>query len=185
MGVPGVTGKPATEAGSLHRGASRLRATPSCRNGYQNMGRVGKKNRKKILKRILILFRLWQLLAFALLAGCKEDLGEHLQSGRVLALQGLQGRWVGPVVATDPSCGATTSGLMTIGEKGFGFDPFGSSAVVKGSVTDGHLSGTLIREGADHRNLSLIFDGVASGSESINGTLQSGRCRWTVILHRG
>ena len=126
----------------------------------------------------------WSLLI--LLVGCEGDLGERLQSGQVLALQGLQGRWVGPVVPADPNCGSSTQGLMSIGENGFGFDPFQSTTVIRGEVTkDGHLSGKLIRQGGDHQNLSITFEGVASRSEAINGTLLSSRCRWTVALHRG
>ena len=147
-----------------------------------------KEDQKRVLHASGTRLRRWvpQLLIIVLMVGCDEDLGEHLQSGRVLALHGLQGRWVGPVVAKEPNCGATTNGLMTIGEDGFGFDPFSSTAVINGGVAaDGHLSGTLVREGADHRKLSLGFEGMASEPGTITGVLQSGRCRWSVTLHRG
>jgi hypothetical protein len=122
----------------------------------------------------------------ALLIGCEGDLGERLQSGRVLALNGLQGRWTGAVVPNDPACGSATQGLMSIGKNGFGFDPFESTTVIQGEVgKDGHLHGTLVRQGPEHQNLSISFDGMASESETISGTLQSGRCHWTVTLHRG
>jgi hypothetical protein len=129
-------------------------------------------------------------LTIVLTAGCERDLGERLQSGRVLAWQGLQGRWVGPVVPADKSCGATAQGLMSIGEKGFAFDPFQSTTVIQGAVgKDGHLTATLTRQGGDHQNLSVRFEGTASGagseSETIDGTLVSGRCHWKVTLHRG
>ncbi len=158
----------------------RLRATPSCRNGYQNLGRVGKNNLKKILQQLV-----WGFLAISVIA-CHSELSEHLQSGQVLALNGLQGRWVGPVAPTTPSCGPTTQGLMSIGKNGFGFDPFQSTAIIKGDISEGgHLSGRLVRQGGDRQDVSIQFDGAASGSDAINGTLQSGRCRWAVSLHRG
>jgi hypothetical protein len=126
----------------------------------------------------------------ALIAGCEGDLGERLQSGRVLAWQGLQGRWVGPVAPADKSCGATTKGLMSIGDKGFAFDPFQSTTVIQGAVgKDSRLSGNLTRQGGDHQNLLVSFDGSVSGTgsetEAIEGTLVSGRCHWKVTLHRG
>jgi hypothetical protein len=122
------------------------------------------------------------------IAACDGDVGERLQSGRVLALHGLQGRWVGPVVPADGSCGPTTQGLMSIGAKGFGFDPFQSTTVIQGVVDkDGHLIGNLTRQGADRHDLSVSFEGSASmtGAEAIDGTLVSGRCRWKVTLRRG
>jgi hypothetical protein len=168
--------------------ASRLRSAPSCRNGYQKLGQVGKRNLKKILDGRLsrVPMTICGLLVLVLVGACKADLGEPLQSGQVLALHGLQGRWVGPVVPTERACGPATQGLMTIGERGFGLDPFQSTAVIRGEVgNDGHLSGSLIRQGAEHQNLSIAFEGMAAGSDAISGTLQSGRCRWTVTLHRG
>jgi hypothetical protein len=147
---------------------------------------------KKILKKILDhrQIRLWMtifgLLASALTGGCEADLGEHLQSGRVLGWHGLQGRWEGPVVPTEVACGPATHGLMSIGEGGFGLDPFQSTAVIRGTVSDdGHLGGKLVRQGTGHQDLSIAFEGMATGSDAISGTLQSGRCRWTVTLHRG
>lgn len=121
-----------------------------------------------------------------MVAGCTRDLGEHLQSGQVLPLYGLQGRWVGWVQPAGQGCGSSTQGLMTIGGKGFGFDPFQSTAVIRGEIgDDGHLSGSLVRPTQDHRDLSLMFDGQSEGSDAINGVLRSGRCSWTVTLHRG
>lgn len=172
----------------LTRRASRLRSAPSCRNGYQNLGQVGKKNLKKILGpfRANSGIMVCGLLVSVLAGGCKTDLAEPLQSGRVLALQGLQGRWAGPVVPTDRTCGPTTQGLMSIGKGGFSLDPFQGTTVINGDVSgDGHLSGRLTRRGAEHQDISIAFEGRATGSDGISGTLQSGRCRWTVTLHRG
>jgi hypothetical protein len=149
---------------------------------------MGKKNLKTILCHHMLRFRPTArgLLVSLLASACGGDPGEHLQSGRVLGWYGLQGRWIGPVVATDHGCGPTTQGLMSIGEGGFGLDPFGSTAVIRGTISsDGHLSGALVRQGAEHQVLSITFEGAAAGSGAISGTLQSGRCRWTVTLHRG
>jgi hypothetical protein len=149
---------------------------------------MGKKILKKILdhRRIRLWMTIFGLLASALTGGCDADLGEHLQSGRVLGWHGLQGRWSGPVVPTEGACGPTTHGLMSIGESGFGLDPFQSTAVIRGTVSDGnHLSGKLVRHDAEHQDLSIAFEGMATGSDAISGKLQSGRCRWTVTLHRG
>jgi len=165
-----------------------MRASLSCQNGYQKLGYVGKRKLKKILCTPHFFYWLpFSLLFSLLLAGCgKEDLGERLQSGRVLAWEGLQGRWVGPVAPTDPACGPTTHGLMTIGEKGFGFDPFASTVVIQGKLDPaGHLSGTLIREGGNHQQVAISFNAAASDPNTIQGTIQSNRCQWTVTLHRG
>lgn len=126
------------------------------------------------------------LLLVSLIAGCQSDIGERLQSGQVLAWSGLQGRWAGPVVPSDGACGPTTHGLMSVGEKSFGFDPFQGTTVIDGKVgQDRKLHGELIREGADHQQLSISFDGVATSADAIKGTLKSGRCQWEVTLRRG
>jgi hypothetical protein len=118
--------------------------------------------------------------------GCATDLGEPLQSGRVLALVGLQGRWVGSSAPAGSSCGPTTQALMSIGKDGFGLDPFQSTTIIHGEVgDDGRLTGSLSRQGAEHQNLSIAFEGRATGSDAISGTLRSGRCLWHVTLHRG
>jgi hypothetical protein len=173
---------------------------------------VGKKNLKKILELIQPLHKplskaSWKLslrrgVRIASLAcqflpaiavfGCTTDLAstggelaDRLQSGKVLAWDGLQGRWAGPVVPTDPSCGTPTQGLLSIGEGGFGFDPFQSTTVIEGKVTDdSRLTGNLVRQNSQHQSLTISFEAAASGSDTIAGTLQSGRCHWTVTLHR-
>ena len=180
--------EPATGADEPIGRPSRLRSASSCHNGYQNLGQVGKKNLKRILWSDHPGFAMINccLLVAILAGGCKTDLAEPLQSGRVLALQGLQGRWVGQVVPTERSCGSTTQGLMSIGKGGFGFDPFRGVTVIRGDVSDdGHLVGKLVRQGPEHQDLSIAFEGVATGSDEITGALQSGRCHWTVTLHRG
>ena len=159
-----------------------MRAAPLCRNHYQNPGQVGKRNQKKILVRTGITF----CCMLAVSGGCATDLGEPLQSGKVLALVGLQGRWAGSVVPADSSCGATTQALMSIGKDGFGLDPFQSTTIIHGEVRDdGRLVGSLSRQGAERQNLSIVFEGRATSSDAISGTLRSGRCLWNVTLHRG
>jgi hypothetical protein len=177
-----------------------------CQYRYQKLGWVGKKNQKKILdmfrrcakpaswnkandlRESLTGFRLVCGLMLALIVlGCgHKNLADPLQSGEVFAWNGLQGRWVGPVVPDDPSCGQGTEGLLSIGESGFGFDPFQSTTVIEGKITDdGHLIGNLVRESPDHKSLLISFNAVRSGSDAIKGQLQSGRCHWDVTLHRG
>jgi len=129
------------------------------------------------------------VLLLAGLTSCQGDLGERLQSGRVLAWAGLQGRWAGDVVPVQPSCGAPTHGLMSIGSKTFGFDPFEGAEVIQGVVTtDGRLTGVLQRQGGDHQDLSLRFEASASqpisANTTITGRLASGRCQWAVTLRR-
>ncbi len=179
--------EPAIKTERFFGRATRLRPGSSCPNRYQNLGQVGKKNQKRILDRHQARSAAigFQLLVSLLAGGCKADLAEPLQSGQVLALSGLQGRWVGQVVPAETTCGQPTQGLMSIGEKGFGFDPFGSTTVIHGQVDhDGHLSGSF-SQGSEARGLSITFQGAAEGSDAIRGTLVSGRCHWSVTLHRG
>src|SRR5262249_2972182 len=120
------------------------------------------------------------------IVACRSELSEPLQSGRVLALGGLQGRWVGPVEPVGTACGTATQGLMSIGGGGFAFDPFQSTAIIRGDISSGDkLSGRLVRQGGDHQAVSIDFEATASNSHAIIGTLRSGRCQWTVTLHRG
>ena len=162
--------------------ACRLRASPSCQNGYQKLGRLGKKNLKIILEEKRAIH--WPSLLL-LLAACHSELSEPLQSGKVLAWEGLQGRWAGPVVPESSDCGPPARGLMSIGARGFAFDPFQGATVINGEVAkDGHLSGRLVRQNGDRQDLSITFEGAASASDVISGALRSGRCRWTVTLRR-
>jgi hypothetical protein len=67
-------------------------------------------------------------------------------NGETLAIDGLQGRWAGKVTPTAANCGEPTDGSMRIGDTGFGFDPFGSTTVITGTVSDdGKLTGTMTR----------------------------------------
>jgi hypothetical protein len=165
-----------------------LRIKPSYKNYYQKLGKLGKKNQKKILANLFAWnsLRICCALGAALASGCHHEISDRLQAGQVLAWHGLQGRWVGEVTPADTTCGPATQGLMTIGPKGFAFDPFQGTTVLSGDVAeDGRLTGKLVRTGPDHRDLSIAFDGMTTGDRAIEGTLQSGRCRWKVTLHRG
>jgi hypothetical protein len=167
--------------------ASCVRIMPSCPNDYQNLGKVGKKNQKKILAYSSRSHRptCW-LLCLLLVGGCRGGLSDTLQSGEVLPWNGLEGRWVGEVTPAAPSCGPATKALMTIGEHGFALDPFQGAEVVRGDVTkDARLVGKLVRTGSGHQDLSVTFEGKVSTVKTIDGLLQSGRCHWTVTLHRG
>jgi len=133
------------------------------------------------------------LLLPLLLAGC--GIGElparasnTIGSGKVLALDGFEGRWGGSVHPKDASCGPERHGLMRVGDGKFAFDPFGSTTVINGTVEQDKLSGTLTRPGGGHQTLSISFTGQArqdaTGKETIDGTLTSGRCTWQVTLGR-
>ena len=172
----------------LVREAFCLRIKPSYKIYYQKLGTLGKRNQKKILGIVLAGNLCWicRALFVALASGCHSELSDRVQGGRVLAWHGLQGRWVGEVTPAEATCGSATEGLMTIGPQGFAFDPFQSTTVLNGNVTvDGHLAGRLVRQGPDHRDLSIAFNGVTTARDAIGGTLQSGRCHWKVTLHRG
>ena len=169
--------------------ASCLRIMPACQEHYQNLGKLGKEKKKKVLDRSAVSAarQTYALLGLLLLVcGCHSELSDKLQSGRTLSWYGLQGRWVGSVTPVDALCGPTTKGLMTIGEHGFAFDPFQSNQVVRGDIGESNqLLGKLVVTGPEHRDLSLVFAGTAATADAIEGSLQSGRCRWTVTLHRG
>jgi hypothetical protein len=149
---------------------------------------VGKKNQKKILSHIRLPSRMpicW-LLCLLLVGGCQHGISDALQSGQVLSWNGLEGRWVGDVIPAGGACGPATKGLMTIGAHGFAFDPFQGTEVVRGDVAkDSRLVGKLARTGPGRQDLSIAFEGTATTNNTIDGLLQSGRCRWSVALHRG
>jgi hypothetical protein len=127
------------------------------------------------------------------LAGCgigelPKRASDAIGSGKVIALQGFEGRWGGPVRPSDASCGPERHGLMRVGDGAFAFDPFGSTTVIKGTAENDTLSGTLTRPGGGHQTLSISFTGHArqdaEGTETIEGVLTSGKCTWKVTLAR-
>jgi hypothetical protein len=123
------------------------------------------------------------------LAACAGDTGEGTRSSRVLPWAGLEGRWVGPVIPIDPSCGLRTTGLMSIGSGAFAFDPFQSTDVLQGKIgPGGDLMGQAVRPALGDRPIKIDFLGRVQHSDDaarIVGTLTSGRCNWSVILHPG
>jgi hypothetical protein len=125
----------------------------------------------------------------AVLVACAGDPGERLQSGRIFSWVGPEGRWVGAVVPMDSDCGVSTTGLMTIGNSTFAFDPFQSTAVLQGKLDpDGNIMGEADRPVPGNRSVTMRFLGRiqhSEGSEGIVGTLTSGRCHWSVTLFRG
>jgi hypothetical protein len=123
-------------------------------------------------------------------SGCLSDAADKLQSGQVMNLFGLEGRWAGPVAPKADGCGRTATGLMTVGGKTFAFDPFQGTTVINGTMSDaGILEGTLSRPGGGQQVVSISFSGTAThhvdGEDTIDGQLVSGRCSWTVELKRG
>lgn len=118
-----------------------------------------------------------------------DVVSRNIGTGEVLGIVGLDGRWAGSVTPTVPGCGAETIGLMTIGGDSFGFDPFQSTSVIKGTVQDGnHLLGILNRPGGNKQALAIALDAraapAADGRKEIAGSLISGRCIWRVTLRR-
>ena len=137
------------------------------------------------------MIRYFVLLALILAAsGCRNEAADRLQSGKVMNLVGLEGRWAGPVIPTADGCGQTTTGLMTVGRNTFAFDPFQGTTVINGAVSDtGGLDGTLSRPGNGQQVISISFSGMArqhgDGEATIDGQLVSGHCTWMVNLKRG
>lgn len=163
----------------LTRHASVPRALPES-------GETGQGKKKKVLGRPTARQTYALLCCLLVCGGCHSELSDKLQSGQTLSWYGLQGRWVGSVTPVDASCGPTTKGLMTIGEHGFAFDPFQSTQVIRGDIGErNQLFGKLALTGPEHQDLSLVFAGTAATADAIEGSLQSGRCHWTVTLHRG
>jgi len=124
-----------------------------------------------------------------LLVTCAVGPGERLQSSRALPLGRPDGRWIGSVTPIDPDCGLRTTGLMSIGTDTFAFDPFQSTAVVRGRIGPaGNLAGETVRPAPGNKSITMGFLGRIQYSEgfgSIVGTLTSGRCHWSVTLLRG
>lgn len=125
----------------------------------------------------------------SLQASCADNPGDLLQSGRVLAWAGPEGRWVGSVTPVEPGCGVATTGLMSIGSAAFAFDPFQSTDVLHGTINRaGDLTGEAVRLIPGDRSVVMDFIGrvqSSEGGERVVGALMSGRCHWVVTLLRG
>jgi hypothetical protein len=123
-------------------------------------------------------------------SGCHNEAADALQSGNVMGLFGVEGRWAGPVTPKTDNCGRSTKGQMSVERKTFAFDPFQGTTVINGSVSnDGTLKGTLSRPGSGQQVVSISFSGAVTqrdgGGETIDGQLTSGSCTWAVNLKRG
>jgi hypothetical protein len=123
-------------------------------------------------------------------SGCNNEAADALQSGNVIGLIGLEGRWTGPVVPKSDGCGPTTKGQMSVERKTFAFDPFQGTTVIDGIVSgNGRLEGLLSRPGGSQQTVSIRFSGMLTqhdgGAETIYGQLISGNCTWMVSLKRG
>ncbi len=170
---------------AVRRGVARVSA--AWMDLYDFLGYVGK---VKFPFRGIISYGCWVALPL-LVFGCGgPDAATMLQSGRVVGLVGLEGRWVGPVSPAELGCGGTTTGLMTIGHASFGFAPFENTVVIHGTVgSDETLTGTLERVGGDRQMLAINVEAqvvhVPNAPDRIEGALASGRCRWRMKLTRG
>ncbi len=123
------------------------------------------------------------------LTGCNNQAADLLQSGEVMGVFGLEGRWAGPVTPLEDGCGDRTNGLMTVGRKTFSLDPFQGTTVINGTVSsDAKLEGTFSRPIGGQQTVSISFLGMAmhheKGGTTIDGKLTSGRCSWSVNLKR-
>ena len=167
------------------RGVARVSA--SWGKLYDLMGHVGKAifpfpSKISYAVGIGVLLLIW---------GCEgSDPSMFFQSGRVVSLGGLEGRWVGAVSPEGSGCGNTTTGLMNIGQGGFGFAPFQDTVVLRGKVgSDGSVSAVEERISGDKQVLAIHFAGRAVHADGeqdrIEGALTSGRCQWRVKLTRG
>ncbi len=138
-----------------------------------------------------LMMKLFFLVALLLAVSCcGEQAADRLQSGKVIGLFGLEGRWTGPVTPQSDGCGTSGIGLMSVGLRTFAFDPFQGTTVISGTVSDAvSLRGALVRAGNGQQPSSISFSGEArqrdGGDETIDGELVSGRCSWTVSLKRG
>ena len=157
-------------------------ATPVCQETYTILGFMGK---------VIFLASCVAVLSIEIivLGGCSGELADIMQSGRTIGLGGLQGRWAGPVTPVADGCGPATTGLLTIRDGKFAFDPFQSTTVIDGLAGDsGQLAGSLTRVSNGQQMASISFTATESrrpsGEETIEGNLVSGRCRWAVSLKR-
>ncbi len=155
---------------------------PSCWEIYPILGRMG-----KVYFLIVVGLILGPIVL--VVSGCSGNLGDRLQSGEVIGLIGLEGRWAGPVVPKEEGCGSTDTGMMTVGRSSFSFDPFQGTTVIDGTVAGAKLSGILSRPGNGQQVISISFSGEVvkpeGGEQIIQGRLLSGPCSWTVNLKRG
>ena len=188
----------ADPAWNKKRGHLPAHPPPSCRALYNFLGYLGKVNfpaprhREQTTR-----LRRWSgVLSVAIvLAACEvqelpSSISGKIGTGRVYALNGLEGRWSGTVRSDDPSCGSSI-GLMTIRGDKFAFDPFQSTTVIRGTISKlGSLRGNFSSTGENKVPFHASFDGESQRNQAteqsvaIVGTLRSGPCRWAVRLRR-
>jgi hypothetical protein len=126
------------------------------------------------------------LLALSLVTvtGCVHEINEAVQSS-----SGNGNQWAGPVVPTVPDCGSQTTGLMTLSSKEFSFAPFSGVVVIQGKVDKDHLEDSSNGGALGQKSTTIQFTGTinhpTNGPPTIEGTTTSGRCTWSVTLHRG
>ena len=122
------------------------------------------------------------------ISACNNELADKLQSGAVVSLFGLEGRWAGPVTPIAETCGQTTTGVMVVAGTTFVFDPFQGTTAINGILSDTGLQGTFSRLGNGQQKVSITFTGTPvkqdGEDETIDGRMESGRCSWTVHLKR-
>jgi hypothetical protein len=123
-------------------------------------------------------------LSLVTVAGCAHEIKENLESGF-----GNRNQWAGPVVPSAPNCGSQATGLMTLSSTEFSFDPFGGVIVIPGKVDKDRLEGASAAAAPGQKSITIQFTGAFNhpddGPPSIQGTMTSGRCAWSVTLRRG
>jgi hypothetical protein len=128
-------------------------------------------------------------LSLATVTSCAHEIKETF---------GNSGQWGGAVVPSEPNCGNQTTGLMTLSSREFSFAPFGGVIVIQGKVDKDHLEGSStgaapgqksITAAPGQKSITIQFTGTIShptdGPPTIQGTMTSSRCTWSVTLHRG
>lgn len=170
---------------AVRRGVARVSA--SWVNLYDFLGYVGK---VKFPFFRIISYVSWVGLPLMVFGCGGPDVATVLQSGRVVGLGGVEGRWVGPVSPEVAGCGGATTGLMTVGQGSFGFAPFENTVVIRGAVaSDDMFRGMSERVGGDKQVLTIRLAAqmvhVPGAPDRVEGTVASGRCRWHMKLTRG
>ena len=119
-------------------------------------------------------------LSLATVTSCAHEIKETF---------GNSGQWGGAVVPSEPNCGNQTTGLMTLSSREFSFAPFGGVIVIQGKVDKDHLEGSSTGGAPGQKSITIQFTGTinhpADGPPTIQGTMTSSRCTWSVTLHRG
>ena len=117
-------------------------------------------------------------LSLVTVTGCVHEIEETLSN-----------QWAGAVVPSEPNCGNQTTGLMTLSSREFSFAPFSGVTVIEGKVDKDHLEGSSTGGAPGQKSITIQFTGTINhptdGPPTIQGTMTSSRCTWSVTLHRG